>query len=134
MSEILNPIDQDALRDQFKSGQPYPHFKIDNFLREDFANEVLASFPSFEAAQQVGREFKGVNEKGKVQVTDAKLFASAVQRLNHELASPEFLQLLSHVTGMKDLVADEHLVGGGIHQTGARGHLDVHVDFNYIKE
>ena len=24
------------------------------------------------------------------------------------------------------------MVGGGIHQTGPRGHLDVHVDFNYI--
>jgi hypothetical protein len=131
---LINPIDRDALRDQFRNAQPFPFFCIDNFLEEHFANEVLASFPSYEEAQQVGKAFKGVNEKGKVQVTDSKLFAGPVQRLNDELASPEFLGLMSHVTGMKNLLADDQLVGGGIHQTGARGHLDVHVDFNYIKE
>jgi hypothetical protein len=82
----------------------------------------------------VGKEFKGVNEQGKVQVTDSALFAEPIQELNKVLASQEFLDLLSHVTGMPRLLADDQLVGGGIHQTGPRGHLDVHVDFNYIKE
>jgi Rps23 Pro-64 3,4-dihydroxylase Tpa1-like proline 4-hydroxylase len=132
--ELINPIDREALRNNFRNAKPFPFFCVDNFLRQEFAEEVLASFPSFADAQQVGREFKGVNEKGKVQVTDSKLFAGPVRRLNEQLASREFLDLLSYVTGMRDLVADEHLVGGGIHQTGARGHLDVHVDFNYIKE
>ena len=50
------------------------------------------------------------------------------------VTTPEFLDLLSHVTGMPRLLTDDELVGGGIHQTGPRGHLDVHVDFNYIKE
>jgi hypothetical protein len=31
-------------------------------------------------------------------------------------------------------LADDQLVGGGIHQTGPRGHLDVHIDFNYIED
>jgi len=132
--QIINPIDRDNLRDRFRHAEPYPYFCVDNFLNEDFANAVLASFPSFDQAREVGRAFKGVNEKGKVQVTDAKLFAEPVRQLNEELASPEFLDLLSYVTGMPRLLADDELVGGGIHQTGPRGHLDVHVDFNYIKE
>jgi len=132
--QIINPIDRDNLRDRFRHAEPYPYFCVDNFLNEDFANAVLASFPSFDQAREVGRAFKGVNEKGKVQVTDAKLFAEPVRQLNEELASPEFLDLLTYVTGMPRLLADDELVGGGIHQTGPRGHLDVHVDFNYIKE
>ena len=36
--------------------------------------------------------------------------------------------------GIPNLLADDQLVGGGIHETGPRGHLDVHVDFNYIAE
>jgi hypothetical protein len=32
------------------------------------------------------------------------------------------------------LLADEQLVGGGIHITGPGGRLDVHVDFNYIAD
>jgi Rps23 Pro-64 3,4-dihydroxylase Tpa1-like proline 4-hydroxylase len=133
-TRLINPIDQDALRDQFRNAQPYPHFKIDNFLNEEFANSVLAAFPSYGDARAVGKEFKGVNEQGKVQVTNSALFAEPIQELNKVLASQEFLDLLSHVTGMPRLLADDQLVGGGIHQTGPRGHLDVHVDFNYIKE
>src|SRR3954453_19599594 len=133
-TRLINPIDQDALRDQFRNAPPYPHFKIDNFLTEEFANQVLASFPSYGDARAVGKEFKGVNEQGKVQVTNSALFAEPVQELNKVLASQEFLDLLSHVTGMPRLLADDQLVGGGIHQTGPRGHLDVHVDFNYIAE
>ena len=133
-TSVINPIDKESLRNEFQNGQPFPFFCIDNFLDEEFANQVLDSFPSYVRAKQVGKEFKGVNEKGKVQVTDSNLFAEPVQRLNQALASPEFLALLSYVTGMPNLLADDQLVGGGIHQTGPRGHLDVHVDFNYIKE
>jgi hypothetical protein len=134
VDSVINPIDREALRRQFQSAEPFPFFKIDNFLREDFAQEVHDSFPSYEEAMEVGKTFKGVNEKGKVQVTDSDTFAEPVRRLNEALASQEFLDLLSYVTGMPDLLADDQLVGGGIHQTGPRGHLDVHVDFNYIKD
>jgi Rps23 Pro-64 3,4-dihydroxylase Tpa1-like proline 4-hydroxylase len=53
--------------------------------------------------------------------------------LNEALASPEFLSDLSYFTGIPNLLADEELVGGGIHITGPGGRLDVHVDFNYLE-
>ena len=132
--QLIRPIDREILRQQFQHAEPFPFFCIDGFLEDDFANQVLASFPTYGDARQVGKEFKSVNEKGKVQVTDSKLFAEPVQRLNEALAAPEFLEMMVYVTGMKNLMADDQLVGGGIHQTGSRGHLDVHVDFNYIKD
>ena len=55
-------------------------------------------------------------------------------QLSTALAAPEFLDLLSFVFDIPNLLADDHLVGGGIHQTGPRGFLDVHIDFNYIEE
>ncbi len=129
----LNPIDRAALRQQVRDSRPFPHFKIDNFLNEDFANRVLAAFPSFEESLKVGRTFNAVNEYKKVQVTDSSLFAEPIAELNRELASPEFLGLLSEVFDIPNLLPDEQLEGGGIHQTGPRGHLDVHIDFNYIE-
>jgi Rps23 Pro-64 3,4-dihydroxylase Tpa1-like proline 4-hydroxylase len=48
--------------------------------------------------------------------------------------SPEFLKLIEYVTGTPTLLADPELVGGGIHETGPRGLLDVHLDFDYIPE
>ena len=41
---------------------------------------------------------------------------------------------MSRITGIPELIADEAMVGGGIHETGPRGHLDVHVDFNRLTE
>lgn len=134
LNAILNPIDRDFVREQFRNAQPFRFFCIDNLLRDDFANDVLDSFPSLEQARQVGHTFNAVNERGKVQVTDSDFFPQSVQRLNGALASPPFLELMSYVTGIADLLADDQLVGGGIHETGPRGHLDVHVDFNLIRD
>jgi Rps23 Pro-64 3,4-dihydroxylase Tpa1-like proline 4-hydroxylase len=130
----INPIDQEALRERVGASKPVPNFCIDNFLEESFADSVADAYPTFEDAVKVGRSFSAVNEKGKVQVTDSSTFSEPVAELNRTLASPEFLGLLSDVFKMPNLLADEELVGGGIHQTGPRGHLDVHVDFNYIAE
>ena len=130
----INPIDRDALRAKVRSATPVPNFCIDNFLDPAFAESVIAAYPSYEDAMKAGRSFSAVNEKGKVQLTDAKAFAEPVAELNRDLASPEFLELLGYVFDMPNLLADDQLVGGGIHQTGPRGHLDVHVDFNFIED
>lgn len=130
----IKPLDRDALRDTVRAARPFPHFCIDGFLEDAFAEEVLEAIPSYEEAMRMGWNFSAVNEKGKVQVTDANRFSEPVARLNRALAAPEFLDLLSHVFDIPRLLADEELVGGGIHQTGPRGHLDVHIDFNYLRE
>src|SRR4051812_40064158 len=131
---IINPIDRDELRDRVRQAEPFPHFCIDNFLDEAFAEQVLQAFPSFEEAAQIGHMFSAVNEKKKIQVTDSSKFAEPITELNRALAAPEFLDLLSDVFEIHALLPDEELVGGGIHQTGPRGHLDVHIDFNYIED
>jgi hypothetical protein len=131
---VINPIDREALRDRVRSATPFPFFAIDDFLDGEFAGRVEASFPSFEEALRIGRSFNAVNEKRKIQVTDSGQFPGPIAELNRALAGPEFLDLLSYVFEVPGLLADDELVGGGMHQTGARGHLDVHVDFNYIPE
>ena len=130
----INPIDRDALRDRVRSSTPVPNFCIDNFLDADFAEHVLAAFPTYEEAAKIGKSFSAINERGKIQVTDASKFAEPIAELNMALAASEFREMLSYVFDIPNLLADDQLSGGGIHQTGARGHLDVHVDFNYIED
>ncbi len=130
----IQPIDREALRAKVRSATPVPNFCIDNFLEPSFAESVLAAYPVYGDALKQGRTFSTVNEQGKVQITDANAFAQPVAELNRELAAPEFLDLLSYVFDMPNLLPDEELVGGGIHQTGSRGRLDVHVDFNFIED
>ncbi len=131
---LINPLDPLALRSQFRDAVPFPSILIDNFLEASFAREVVRSYPSFAKSQELGRSFKAVNEVGKVQVTDSKVFPAPVAELNRFLSSPAFVSLMQTVSGYDELLPDEELVGGGIHQTGPRGRLDVHVDFNYIPE
>jgi Rps23 Pro-64 3,4-dihydroxylase Tpa1-like proline 4-hydroxylase len=131
---LIQPIDHDALRERVRQAQPFPFFCVDNFLDEAFADQVHNAFPSFEEAARIGRMFSAVNERKKIQVTDKTRFPEPIAKLNQALADPGFCQMLSTVFTIPQLLPDEELVGGGIHETGARGHLDVHVDFNYIED
>jgi Rps23 Pro-64 3,4-dihydroxylase Tpa1-like proline 4-hydroxylase len=130
----INPLDRDALRERFQSAKPFPHLVLENFLEADFARELAAAFPTYEAASRQGLGFEALNEKHKIQITDTNLFPEPIQRLHRALASPEFLDDLSFITGIPDLLADPELAGGGIHVTGPQGRLDVHVDFNLVED
>ena len=130
----LNDIDFDALKIQMSSAPAFPHFCIDDFLDESFALAVHDAFPSFEAAARVGDSFDAVNEKGKIQVTDASRFPPAILQLHRILASDDFVSKLSYVSGIDHLIADPALSGGGIHETISGGHLDVHIDFNFNEQ
>ncbi|MGD0493554.1 MAG: 2OG-Fe(II) oxygenase [Steroidobacteraceae bacterium] len=131
---LINPIDRDALGTKIRNAQPFPHFCIDNFLNVDFANEVCDSFPDYQGAKAIGREFSGVNENYKIQITDSTRFPPAIARLSALLASQEFLDMWSDLIGIPDLLADPDLIGGGIHETNSGGRLDVHVDFNFMEK
>ncbi|MES1171689.1 MAG: 2OG-Fe(II) oxygenase [Bacteroidota bacterium] len=131
---VIQNVDKEELRRQYVGAEPFPFVKIDNLLDPAFAEEVASSYPTFEQATGQGREFKSVNERRKVQITESKLFPEPAKRLNEVLASPEFLSTLSYISGIPNLLADEELVGGGLHVTGPGGRLDVHVDFNYLEQ
>ena len=122
------------MKNSLEKARGFSHFCIDNFLVEYFANEIEASFPDSKNAMDVGRSFNAHHEKGKVQVTNVQEFPSPIKRLNEIFAEENLVELLEKVTGIQSIVYDTNLVGGGIHMTKGGGRLDVHVDFNYIKE
>jgi hypothetical protein len=130
---MLRPLDRETLHQAYIQASPFPFIKIDKFLDPVFAKEVAVAYPSLANAIGQGRTFNAVNERSKVQICDAKRFSGPVAKLNEALAAPEFLSVLSYVTGIPDLLADEELTGGGMHLTGPGGRLDVHIDFNYIE-
>lgn len=134
MDSIVRPLDIPALRQQFKAAKPFPFFCVDNFLEPEFVSEVVAAYPTYETARSMGHEFSAVNEKLKVQITDSGRFPAPVKRLSDALASPDFLSALEQITGVRNLLADDRLGGGGMHLTGSSGRLDVHVDFNYVED
>ncbi len=134
MGNVLRPLDRDGLRAQWRLSQPFPYFVIDELLEPEAAREIAAAYPSFEHALALGFAFSKVNERRKVQVTDAARFPDPVRALHEALAGKEMLSALEEITGIERLVADARLRGGGMHITSASGRLDVHADFNLLEE
>lgn len=130
---LRQSLDKEALRRLYVAAEPFPFVQIDDLLEPGFADEVAASYPSFDTATGQGISFQSLNERKKIQITDSTLFPEPAKRLNEVLASSEFLSMLSYISGIPKLFADEELVGGGLHLTGPGGRLDVHIDFNYLE-
>jgi Rps23 Pro-64 3,4-dihydroxylase Tpa1-like proline 4-hydroxylase len=128
---ILAPYDRDALRAQFRSAKPFPWIQIDGFLQPEFAAAVEQSYPPFDMAVGMGRQFQAVNENRKVQIVDYATFPDPVKQLSDAVSSPQFLEDLGYITGMPTLLWDAAFAGGGMHETAQSGWLDVHVDFNF---
>jgi len=135
---LINPLDKHALREEFQSAKPFPHLVVDNFLDPTFLREVVDAYPSFDEAWAGAKgtkdAFNALNEKLKVQVSDSSRFPEPIGRLHDALSSDAFLAELSYITGIDRLRNDPAMRGGGMHLTGPRGRLDVHIDFNYSEE
>jgi Rps23 Pro-64 3,4-dihydroxylase Tpa1-like proline 4-hydroxylase len=98
------------LSKQYQTASPYAHIVLENFLNPEALDECIA-------------EFNKLNEAdGWINYTHYK---STINELN----SPEFLQFLSTLTGINNLQKDDHLEGGGIHQSTKGGFLNIHADF-----
>ena len=131
---VFRPYDRDALRREFDAAKPFRHFVIEELLEPAFAAEVAAAYPRLEDARAIGHEFSALNERRKIQITDSAKFPDPVARLHAAISSPEFLRDLEYITGIPALEADAQLAGGGMHITGPHGRLDVHVDFNFLRD
>jgi Rps23 Pro-64 3,4-dihydroxylase Tpa1-like proline 4-hydroxylase len=131
---MINPLNLEALKQQWTSARPYPHVILDNFLEPGAAQEIARSYPTFDQALKDGFAFNFVNEQRKIQISQSAKFPESMRRLNDAISSPKFLADLEYVTGIPGLFADEQLSGGGMHLTGSGGRLDVHVDFNRLDE
>jgi hypothetical protein len=114
----------------YRKAKPFPHIVFDDLFDPPMLDAVLAEFP---APGQIS--WRGFDNQYEV-----KLFASAdadfgpVTRLFlYHLNSLTFLEFLSSVTGIDNLIPDPHFSGGGMHQIVRGGKLGIHADFNHHK-
>jgi SAM-dependent methyltransferase len=117
-------------RDAFSNAVPFPHIVIDNFFEPDKAEKLLEDFPPFDPANATN-EFGEVGRKAVV--TDIAKISPFYHEAYEYISSKGFLDLISQVTGIPDLVYDEQMFGAGTHENLEGQELDPHVDFNYIE-
>src|SRR5437868_3241443 len=119
--------DRNSIKDEFQSQTPFHYVVIENFLHADKAKLVHDAYPSIKDGKWDGTTY--INQKNKFQKTKfdkGSIFETVFKELNSE----EFLHWLEDITGIDDLIADDELFGGGLHQSVAGAFLNVHVDYN----
>jgi Rps23 Pro-64 3,4-dihydroxylase Tpa1-like proline 4-hydroxylase len=110
---------------KFSTNTPFPHLIIDNFLKENSANNVLDNF-------RINKKWTNlslVNNYKKFLLNDREYMNIICNEIIEELGSKEFIEYLISFTGFKNIFLDKELVGGGLQQTLNAGSLNLHTDF-----
>src|SRR5258706_13298681 len=115
------------LSKQYQHANPYPHIVLENFLNTETLNECISEFNELNKTDG-WINYVHYNEKKKG-LNKIDLLPDTLRKTINELNSPEFLQFLSTLTGLKNLQKDDHLEGGGVHQSGRGGFLNIQGDF-----
>ncbi len=117
----------DAHGQEFQQARPFRHVQIEGFFQPEFLERLRAEFPDFDP-----RFAK--NEQGeignKAVVERIRGIGPAYAALDDLIQSKPFLDLVSQLTGIPDLLYDPWYFGGGTHENRHGQDLDAHVDFN----
>jgi Rps23 Pro-64 3,4-dihydroxylase Tpa1-like proline 4-hydroxylase len=119
----------------YASASPFPHAVLDHFVDATTVRKLAAEFPARgDTAQWL--DFNGADSAGKplqhqkFHISDEDRLGPVTQRLLYELKSARFLEILSTLTGIGNLIPDALNHGGGIHMNCRGALLKVHADFN----
>lgn len=124
--ELLRSRVEDLTR-EWQSRKHFGYVVIDNFLDKAFAEEILAAYPEPDVEGWNNTTY--VHQRKKFTRTSG--FPEPIARFFSLTASPDFRELITHITEVPDIIDDPALVGGGLHQILRGGFLDVHVDYNF---
>ncbi|HEY8969783.1 MAG TPA: 2OG-Fe(II) oxygenase [Puia sp.] len=117
----------DELSKRYQKASPYPHIVLENFLNPEVLNDCIAEFNKLnETDGWINYKHYNENKRG---LNKLDLLPETIKGTINELNSPEFLEFLSKLTGIKGLQKDDGLEGGGIHQSTRGGYLNIHADF-----
>jgi hypothetical protein len=111
----------------YKSAKPFPHHVFDNLFPDEVLDGLLAELPPLTSEKWVHErheQFVKSNLRSAVDLGDKSYQFVAM------LHSAAFLYFLSEITGVKALLGDPYLSGGGYHVVPEGGKFDVHADRN----
>ncbi|TGD75107.1 2OG-Fe(II) oxygenase [Mangrovimicrobium sediminis] len=112
--------------DNYQGALPFAHGCFDGIFDDAVLDAIIEEF---EQSDRDWHEFSSKYEKKFQMNRDANL-RPVTRAFIHNLNSEPFLQFLETLTGVKNLIPDPYLVGGGLHKIPRGGRLGVHVDFN----
>ena len=112
---------------EFKNNKPFKYIEINNFLENDILSDLVKDFPEFDmnAKDEFG------NPSLKHTEPNIRSISSNYKKFYDYISSNKFLNIISKITNIEDLIFDPTMFGGGTHNNLHGQKLDTHVDFNY---
>lgn len=121
---------EEAARQQWSDpAKPFPYCVWDGALDLGAARQAAADFATAAFAKGEPRRVMK-HDYRKRGGGSFDMLSPAQQRIIAELNSERMLAYLERLTGIKGLVADPDILGGGVHEILPGGFLNVHTDFN----
>ena len=115
-----------ALYQAFKDGKPFPHLVIDGLFGSDLLELIAGEFSAFKPSDWL--HINSDNES-----TRRSKYNSALKAASNfyfaTIHSRAFVEFLTDVTGVDNLIPDPNLLGGGLHEVRTGDWFGVHVDF-----
>lgn len=116
----------ERLGPQFVNADPFPHVVVDDLLPPETVREVIDAFP---LPGPEWRHFDDPNQL-KFALRDEEAMPAPIRSVVQQFNAQVFVEFLEALTGIKGLIPDPHLLGGGLHQIPRGGTLNIHADFN----
>lgn len=121
--------------EEYRCASPFPHMVLDDLVSPQWLELALGSFPAPEATEQ-WRQLHVRAHNQDVQYAKLGLrseyhISAPLRQLIWELNSGPFLGFLEALTGIRGLLPDPGLQGGGLHQVLNGGVLGIHADFTH---
>jgi hypothetical protein len=115
------------LQREFQAAEPFPHVVVDDLL--SLSPSAASTFPDISWSGWLAMVDR--YQQNKRSCSDLDLIPEPFSALIRELSEPRFLRVLEQITGIKQLIPDPYLTGGGLHLSGSGGILSPHTDFHY---
>jgi Rps23 Pro-64 3,4-dihydroxylase Tpa1-like proline 4-hydroxylase len=129
LEQVLNLPPADSVHEQFVTASPYPHLVLPNFFTSEIVDLIRTETVD---AEQFSQTFTDEFQLRKSISTGDRL-PPFIQALAAKFASPEMLNYLERVTGLRKLIPDPYFNTdyGYYHVTRPGGVLGSHVDHSH---
>lgn len=117
--------DTESLFIKYNSSVPFKHIRIDNFLKNEYAEEIFKNYPNdFENWHKYYNpiEVKYSND-------DINNMNKSIKDLFYLLSTNQLIEIFSKITGINNLEYDPYLYGAGLHSHPKYGRLNIHLDY-----
>lgn len=116
----------------YRKAEPFPHCVTRAPFSDDMLRAAAREFPAKDSEywKRLGHE----NVAHKLACGSRKVMGPTCREIVDTLNGPEFVAQLAEMAGIKGLIADPKLHGGGMHMILPGGRLEIHADFNWHKK